>query len=963
MKNKILFFVLISMILSWLCFEFNTEEMVRELDQSKVHEVGNINLRVTNHGSWGANAIEWPSYEYPANSFINRLRIGSLWFGAKKVRRNDAGQRLFWLHWPPLDEDDIVAENEPGWNPDLQLVVDTLTTVGYDGDLDLGEFLPAYNPLEEEALGAQYQMYNSSDTIAVLSINEQRRGFDDDGDGFIDEDPIGYGFPFRASDELPTVFEDYGGDYLINGEMIYGIAIIEEHYDIWFPFEFVNLSDTLNPDYTFTKRNDDDCDGLWDEDGYPVSEQDLLSYYYDYSPFDTEGERDYGASSSQSNHFPLKINVRQLSHQWSYNYLTNIIFLVFSITNMNPEDTLYDCAGGMFVDPEIGPQYWNEPDRKNDDISSYFAGTDYEFPYAYDADFDNGLSLGYTGIMLCSPDPDDLEFNCWTWQIGEGPDDSDPRNLNPIGITANEKYRLLTDQNPDADTFVSLRDNPGFQLNNPSDTRYLYTFCGDMQGMTNPGYLTWNIQPLKTMKIVIALFAEEEFGAFENQAYWVKEIYGNSQSLSASCFSDSFSHFSGPVPPIAPKLFAELTNNQTEIHMYWDNRSEIDNYDTFQVHQALNGWQDIIPDIDSHIDQYEIQMAQFGYFPDEFAPPYPAGYMNTARVNPWTGYRLRHDFQGYSLWGKPESSGNDQWILHNRFDKIDTEQDMLDYMVNYGSDYFIDFGGDLGLDTGLPQPKILDQSNPEHEKYLNYFLYNGFYEFSPYEYGDIFYGEPIFNYEVVYSDSLQNYANNLSFDEQALLFRNPDMREDVYLTLYDDRLIPLENHLGEIYVNNGVEDSLHIKQRLASRYYHEMILYSPLDDYCLSVTAWDRGLPAQNVPSLDSGKWINVVILNTSSPENTLNFNNIYLTNFPNPFNPSTVISFSIPQIGKTDLSIYNIKGQKVKQLISNQLAAGEHSVVWDGRDENNRPVSSGIYFYKLESGDFEKMRKMILLK
>jgi len=86
-------------------------------------------------------------------------------------------------------------------------------TVGFDGDKGLYEFLPAYNPLETSPLGTQFSQYNNYDIVMSASIRSQRRGVDDDGDGFIDEDPIGYGFPFRAFDELPTVFSDYGGDY------------------------------------------------------------------------------------------------------------------------------------------------------------------------------------------------------------------------------------------------------------------------------------------------------------------------------------------------------------------------------------------------------------------------------------------------------------------------------------------------------------------------------------------------------------------------------------------------------------------------------------------------------------------------------------------------------------------------------------------------------------------------------
>jgi len=84
---------------------------------------------------------------------------------------------------------------------------------------------------------------------------------------------------------------------------------------------------------------------------------------------------------------------------------------------------------------------------------------------------------------------------------------------------------------------------------------------------------------------------------------------------------------------------------------------------------------------------------------------------------------------------------------------------------------------------------------------------------------------------------------------------------------------------------------------------------------------------------------------------------------YPNPFNPTTTISFSITNDSNIELSIYSIKGQKVKQLINDQLLAGEHSVLWDGKDGNNLPVGSGIYFYKLEAGNFQKVNKMILLK
>ena len=86
--------------------------------------------------------------------------------------------------------------------------------------------------------------------------------------------------------------------------------------------------------------------------------------------------------------------------------------------------------------------------------------------------------------------------------------------------------------------------------------------------------------------------------------------------------------------------------------------------------------------------------------------------------------------------------------------------------------------------------------------------------------------------------------------------------------------------------------------------------------------------------------------------------------NYPNPFNPTTTISFSVTQTSQfVNLEIYNIKGQKVKTLVSENLEQGQHSIVWYGKDENGKEVGSGIYLYKLQSESFSKTRKMILLK
>ncbi|MBC8346169.1 MAG: T9SS type A sorting domain-containing protein [Candidatus Marinimicrobia bacterium] len=85
--------------------------------------------------------------------------------------------------------------------------------------------------------------------------------------------------------------------------------------------------------------------------------------------------------------------------------------------------------------------------------------------------------------------------------------------------------------------------------------------------------------------------------------------------------------------------------------------------------------------------------------------------------------------------------------------------------------------------------------------------------------------------------------------------------------------------------------------------------------------------------------------------------------NYPNPFNPSTSITFDIPKAGFVQLIIFDITGRKIKTLINNNIELGQHSLVWDGKNKEDKYVPAGIYFYRLITEDFEKTNKMVVLK
>jgi len=87
------------------------------------------------------------------------------------------------------------------------------------------------------------------------------------------------------------------------------------------------------------------------------------------------------------------------------------------------------------------------------------------------------------------------------------------------------------------------------------------------------------------------------------------------------------------------------------------------------------------------------------------------------------------------------------------------------------------------------------------------------------------------------------------------------------------------------------------------------------------------------------------------------------LGNYPNPFNPETTISFSLETDSFINLDIYNIKGQKVRSLVSDFKTAGVHAIIWNGKDERGRDVGNGVYFCRLKTERYVSTRKMMLLK
>jgi len=144
---------------------------------------------------------------------------------------------------------------------------------------------------------------------------------------------------------------------------------------------------------------------------------------------------------------------------------------------------------------------------------------------------------------------------------------------------------------------------------------------------------------------------------------------------------------------------------------------------------------------------------------------------------------------------------------------------------------------------------------------------------------------------------------------------------------------------------------------------------------------WGNTL-TRNIPANQNGNSVWIAIANTSGSSQHVEIDNFRIagpgadddvtvdifptalqSNYPNPFNPETTISFTMSKEGPVTLDVFNIKGQKVNTLVNGRLEAGHHNVVWNGKDNTGREVSSGVYFYRMTAGDYENVRKMILMK
>jgi len=92
-------------------------------------------------------------------------------------------------------------------------------------------------------------------------------------------------------------------------------------------------------------------------------------------------------------------------------------------------------------------------------------------------------------------------------------------------------------------------------------------------------------------------------------------------------------------------------------------------------------------------------------------------------------------------------------------------------------------------------------------------------------------------------------------------------------------------------------------------------------------------------------------------------FSSLLKQNYPNPFNPNTNISFLLEEATRVDIEVFNLKGQKVRNLVEGNYQKGEFTVNWNGKNDVGRDEPSGVYFYKMSTKSSIQTKKMILMR
>ena len=201
------------------------------------------------------------------------------------------------------------------------------------------------------------------------------------------------------------------------------------------------------------------------------------------------------------------------------------------------------------------------------------------------------------------------------------------------------------------------------------------------------------------------------------------------------------------------------------------------------------------------------------------------------------------------------------------------------------------------------------------------------------------------------------------FDEKIVNIYNENNRVNiglinmVYAQKDNPTLKPAAGAKGSIAVLHFTLDNPNLETLEIGTYKSN----DPSHELMFVYNEYDNGIPLVGdlVPEFEGGS----ISLASRAPSAALPTQFELLQNVPNPFNPTTEVEFALPKAGKVNLSVYNVLGQHVVNLVDDYMNAGYQSVTWYGTDYAGNEVASGVYFYKLRADGFSATKKMLLLK
>jgi hypothetical protein len=161
-------------------------------------------------------------------------------------------------------------------------------------------------------------------------------------------------------------------------------------------------------------------------------------------------------------------------------------------------------------------------------------------------------------------------------------------------------------------------------------------------------------------------------------------------------------------------------------------------------------------------------------------------------------------------------------------------------------------------------------------------------------------------------------------------------------------------------------------RQLIATYYFTLSSWSATDSILIDLVAWDDG--SELLFTNAAGDWVPEYPasggpIRILDPSDVITNSDILPTkfalnqNYPNPFNAGTVLGFDLPTASHVKLTVFNVLGQQVNTLVDEELVAGSHTVEWDGTTHSGDMAATGVYFYRIDAGDFVETKKMMLLK